>query len=69
MKTSKLLKESITEDRDAGIKKEEPSKDSHMHDADVEEKKSITEEDSAAFAAEKLGTMATEPAPLPCNEK
>ena len=67
MKTSKLLKESITEDRDAGIKKEEPSKDSH--DANVEEKKSITEEDSAAFAAEKLGTMATEPAPLPCNEK
>ena len=67
MKTFKLLKESIIENGDAGIKKEESSKDSH--DTNVEEKKSISEEDSAAFAAEMLETMATEPPPLPCNEK
>lgn len=67
MKTFKLLNESTIEDGDAGIEKKEPSKDSH--DADVEEKKSITEENSAPIVAEKLGTMATEPPPLPCNEK
>lgn len=64
MKTFKLLNESTIEDGDAGIEKKEPSKDSH--DADVEEKKSITEEDNAT---ERLGMMATEPPPLPCNEK
>ena len=66
MKTFKLLKESIIENGDADIKKKELSKDNH--DADVEEKKSITEEDSTVFVAEKLGMMATEPPPLPCNE-
>ena len=62
----KTLKESIIEDGDADIKKKELSEDSH--DADVEEKKSITEEDSTVFVAEKLA-MATEPPPLSCNEK
>ena len=66
MKTIKLLKESIIENDDADIKKKELSEDSH--DADIEEKKSITEEDSTVFVAEKLGTMATEPPPLQCNE-
>ena len=56
-----MLEESIIEDCD---NKKEPVKDNH-DDADVEEKKSITEEDTA----EELGTTATEPDPLPCNEK
>ena len=64
MKTFELLEKSISEDCDTGIKKKEPIKDNH--DVDVEEKKSVTEE---AIVVEKLGTTATEPDPLPCNEK
>ena len=67
MKTFKLVEGSIIEDCDTGIKKIEPIKDND--DADAEEKISITEEDSAAIVAEKLGMTATEPDPLPCNEK
>ena len=67
LKTLKLLEESIIKDCDTGFKEEEPVKDNH--DADVEEKKSITEDDSAAIIAQELGNTATKPDTLPHNEK
>ena len=49
-------------------KEKEPAKDNR--DADEAEKKSITEEDSAAVVGEKLeDTAATKPDSLPHNEK
>ena len=46
LSTFKTLEDSVTKDCDTGFKEKEPIKD--MHNADVEEKKSITEEDNAA---------------------
>ena len=49
-------------------KEKEPAEDNR--DADEAEKKSITEEDSAAIVGEKLeDTAATKPDSLPHNEK
>ena len=44
-------------------KEKKKSKDGH--NADVEEKRSITEEDSAVIVAGKLGTATTKPIPSP----
>ena len=62
-----MLEESITEHCDTEMKEKNPVKENH--DADVEEKKSITGENDTAIKAEKLEDMITEPDPLLHNKK
>ena len=58
LKAMQIQEESFIEDTGTGVKEKEPAKCIH-HDGEVDEIKSITEEDTTTVVAEKLEDAAT----------